>query len=84
MLVMTLTIFALAQWTGGQLSPQYDRVSMVILAAAVMMTWSAAWALLACCRAVIGAYLVDSAVLRRAGDGAVRPAISSACAAPAR
>ena len=56
-----------AQWTGGQLSPQYDRVSLVILATAVLMTWSATWALLASA-AVIATYVAQSAVFGGLGS----------------
>jgi signal transduction histidine kinase len=60
-LVIALNIVALAQWTGGQHSPQYDRLSLLILVPAILMSWNAAWALIAC-TAVVGPYVVVSTV----------------------
>lgn len=67
-LVTALNIFAIAHWTGGQTSLQYDRVAMVILSAAVMMTWSAAWAALAA-GAVVLVYVAQSAAFGWLGGG---------------
>jgi len=45
---ISLCVCALAEDTGGQLSPQYDRLTLVVLGVAILMSWSAAWSLLAC------------------------------------
>jgi PAS domain S-box-containing protein len=61
---IALVLHALAIETGGQASPQYDRLNLLILALAVFATWSASWAALACAL-IIGVYLVGTA----AADG---------------
>lgn len=60
MAALSVCMHALAQDTGGQLSPQYDRLSLVILGAAVLMSWNAAWSALGCAT-VIGTYVAGSA-----------------------
>ena len=59
-LIMSVTIHALALQTGGQASPQYDRLNLVMLGLTVFATWSAGWAALAC-GLVFGVYLVGTA-----------------------
>jgi len=59
-LIMSLTIHALALQTGGQASPQYDRLNLVMLGLTVLATWPASRAALAC-GLVIGVYLVGTA-----------------------
>src|SRR6185369_15480587 len=61
---ITLVLHALAIETGGQASPQYDRLNLLILGLAVFATWSASWATLACAL-IIAVYLVGTA----AADG---------------
>jgi PAS domain S-box-containing protein len=58
-LVMSLTIHALALESGGPASPQYDRLNLVMLGLVVFVAWSATWAALAC-GLVIGVYLVGT------------------------
>src|SRR5262249_23545050 len=48
MVVMALAMHQMAAFEGGQQSAQYDRMSLVILGSAVLMTWSAFWSALAC------------------------------------
>jgi signal transduction histidine kinase len=69
MIVVTLAMHWMASFEGGQMSPQYDRMSLVILGAAAFMTWSPAWSLLAG-GAVIAVFVAGSAVT--AGMGAPR------------
>jgi len=47
-LVMSVTLHALAQETGGEASPQYDRMTLVMLGTAIMMSWGPLWAAVAC------------------------------------
>lgn len=49
---ISLCICALAEDTGGQFSPQYDRLTLVVLGVAILMSWNAGWSLLACAAAV--------------------------------
>jgi hypothetical protein len=67
---MSVMIFRLAQYTGGQTSPQNDRMTLIILGLAVLATWSAAWAALACA-IVLGVYVVGSAATSGLTGGAV-------------
>jgi two-component system, LuxR family, sensor kinase FixL len=57
---MSVMIFSLAQYTGGQASVQNDRMTLIILGLAVLATWSASWATLACVL-VLSVYVVGSA-----------------------
>lgn len=57
---MSATMHALAVQTGGQVSPQYERMNLAILGLAVFATWPAGWAALACAL-VIGVYLLGTA-----------------------
>jgi PAS domain S-box-containing protein len=67
LVVMATTLHALAVASGGQTSPQYDRMNLLILGSAMILTWSPLWTLLAC-GSVIGVYLVGTAAT--AGLGA--------------
>jgi two-component system, LuxR family, sensor kinase FixL len=62
MCTISICIQALAQDTGGQLSPQYDRLNLVVLGAAILMSWNAAWSALAC-GAVIGTYVAGASLV---------------------
>ena len=64
LVVMATTLHGLAVTSGGQASPQYDRMNLLILGSAMILTWSPLWTLLAC-GSVIGVYLVGTA----ASDG---------------
>jgi PAS domain S-box-containing protein len=66
MCTMSVCIQALATHTGGQLSPQYDRLNLIVLGAAILMSWNAAWSALAS-GAVIGTYVAGAIAL---GDSA--------------
>lgn len=61
MVIVSLSLHELAEPTGGQLSPQYDRLTLVILGSAILMSWNAAWAALACA-GVMAVYIGGSAV----------------------
>ena len=58
-LVMSLTLHALAQHSGGQASFQYDRMSLVLFGVAFLMSWGAVWSALACSVA-LGVFVVGS------------------------
>src|SRR5262249_6390927 len=61
-LVMGITFHALALALPSQASEQYDRMNLVVVGLAVLITWSAAWATAACATMtavyVIGALLM--------------------------
>ena len=80
---MSATMHALAVETGGQASPQYERMNLVILGLAVFATWSATWAALAC-GLVIGVYLLGTAARPTASRRTTTWCrISPACSRPA-
>lgn len=62
LVAMSTTMHALAVETGGQASPQYDRMNLLILGMAVVLTWPPLWAALAC-SSVIGVYLIGTAAI---------------------
>jgi len=61
MIVMTIAMHRMASFEGGQLSAQYDRMSLVILGTAVLMTWSPRWSALAC-GVVIAVFVAGSSL----------------------
>ena len=64
---MTLCLHELAQATGGQSSPQYDRLTLVLLAPAILMSWNAAWSA-AACAAAIATYVAGTAAVGQLHD----------------
>ena len=60
LVAMSITLHALAVETGGQASAQYDRMNLLILGMAVVLTWPPLWAA-AACGCVIGVYLIGTA-----------------------
>jgi PAS domain S-box-containing protein len=60
--VVSAMMHALALHTGGQESPQYERMNLVLLGLAVFATWPAGWAALAC-GLVIGVYVLGTAAV---------------------
>jgi two-component system sensor kinase FixL len=68
--VMSLCLHGLAQHSGGQASTQYDRLSIVVLGPAVLMSWNAAWSTLACVVAA-GIYLAGTAAAGQLGAAEV-------------
>jgi PAS domain S-box-containing protein len=61
MCAVSFAMHLLAQQTGNQLSPQYDRLMLAVLGAAVLMSWNGMWSALGCA-AVVGTYVIGSAV----------------------
>lgn len=61
MAVMSTAMHVMAQRAGHQLSAQYGRLVLPMLGAAVLMSWSAAWAALSSLM-VIGPYVIGSAI----------------------
>ena len=59
-LIMALTLHELALLTGGQASTQYDRMNLLVLAPAILMSWSFSWSLTACA-VIVGVYVAGSA-----------------------
>jgi PAS domain S-box-containing protein len=68
--VMSLCLHGLAQHSGGQASTQYDRLSLVVIGPAVLMSWNAAWSALACAIAT-SIYLAGTAAAGQLGAAAV-------------
>jgi len=66
MVVVTLAMHWMASFEGGQLSAQYDRMSLVILGSAAFMTWSPAWSALAS-GAVVAVFVGGSTVTASLG-----------------
>jgi PAS domain S-box-containing protein len=64
---MTVCLHELAQATGGQLSPQYDRLTLVLLAPAILMSWNGWWSAAACV-AVIATYVTSAAAVGQLHD----------------
>ena len=63
---MSAMMHALAVETGGQMSPQYDRMNLLILGLAVFVTWSAVWAAVAC-SLVVAVYLLGTSAMDGVG-----------------
>lgn len=70
--IMSATMHALAVETGGQTSPQYDRMNLVILGLAVFPTWSAGWTALGC-GVVVAIYVLGTAI---SGGSAADPYVT--------
>ncbi|MDX2170620.1 MAG: ATP-binding protein [Deltaproteobacteria bacterium] len=64
--VMSLCLHGLAQHSGGQASTQYDRLTLVVLGLAILMSWNAGWSALACAAAT-GIYLGGTAAVGQLG-----------------
>lgn len=58
-LVLVVNSHALARYTGGAASLQYDRLDLILLGAAILMSWDVAWQL-AACGVVSGVYLLGT------------------------
>jgi signal transduction histidine kinase len=66
MILMSLAMHRMASFEGGQLSSQYDRMSLVILGSAVLMTWSPLWSALAC-TGVVAVFVAGSTLTATVG-----------------
>ncbi|MFN8644999.1 MAG: hypothetical protein U0802_26250 [Candidatus Binatia bacterium] len=64
---LTLCLHGLAQATGGQASPQYERLTLLLLAPAILMSWNGVWSAGACA-AVVATYLTGSAAVGQLHD----------------
>jgi PAS domain S-box-containing protein len=71
LVLWTTMMHLLAVETGGQSSPQYDRMNLLVLGMAVMLTWPAVWAALGC-GLVLLVYLAGTA----AADGLGAPGVT--------